>query len=62
MRNFAVKFLRDEDGAITVDWVVLTAGMIGLAIGVVSTVIVATTQQSTSVGNVVADRADLLPD
>lgn len=26
------KFFRDEDGAVTVDWVVLTAAIVGLAI------------------------------
>lgn len=26
------KFLKDEDGAVTVDWVVLTAGVVGLAL------------------------------
>ena len=28
------KFLAAEDGAVTVDWVVLTAGIVGLAIAV----------------------------
>ena len=28
-------FLRDEDGAVTIDWVVLTAGIIGLIIAIV---------------------------
>jgi Flp pilus assembly pilin Flp len=28
-------FLRDEHGAVTVDWVVLTAGVVGLAVGVI---------------------------
>jgi len=31
MRYIFSKFLRSEDGAITVDWVVLTAAVIGLA-------------------------------
>lgn len=26
------KFCRDEDGAVTVDWVVLTAAIVGLAV------------------------------
>ncbi|MFG6577581.1 Flp family type IVb pilin [Sulfitobacter sp. 1A15333] len=33
--NFALKmkrFSRDEDGAVTVDWVVLTAAIVGLAV------------------------------
>ncbi|MDW4499482.1 hypothetical protein R5H30_15930 [Sulfitobacter sp. D35] len=32
MINFLNKFRKDEDGAVTVDWVVLTAAVVGLAI------------------------------
>ena len=32
MLNFIKNFRRDEDGAVTVDWVVLTAAVVGLAI------------------------------
>lgn len=31
-------FFADEDGAVTVDWVVLTAAIVGLGIAVLSTV------------------------
>ena len=31
MLNFIKKFRRDEDGAVTVDWVVLTAAVVALA-------------------------------
>lgn len=31
MALITIKFLRSEDGAITVDWVVLTAAVVGLA-------------------------------
>lgn len=31
-------FARDQRGAVTVDWVVLTASLVGLAIGVVLTI------------------------
>lgn len=31
-------FKADEDGAVTVDWVVLTAGIVGLAVVIGSTV------------------------
>ena len=33
MKNFS----RDEDGAVTVDWVVLTAAIVGLGIAVLTT-------------------------
>lgn len=32
MLNFIKNFRNDEDGAVTVDWVVLTAAVVGLAI------------------------------
>lgn len=32
------KFFRNEDGAVTVDWVVLTAGVVGLGLVVMSTI------------------------
>ena len=31
-------FIRDEDGAVTVDWVVLTAAIVGLGIAVLTSV------------------------
>ena len=38
MMNFFNKFRRDEDGAVTVDWVVLTAAIVGLGIAILATV------------------------
>lgn len=32
MMNFIKAFRTDEDGAVTVDWVVLTAAVVGLAV------------------------------
>ena len=32
MNKFLNKFRKDEDGAVTVDWVVLTAAVVGLAV------------------------------
>ncbi|ULB08618.1 pilus assembly protein [Cereibacter azotoformans] len=36
--NIFKNFRNDEDGAVTVDWVVLTAAIVGLGIAVVTTV------------------------
>ena len=36
--KLANRFNRDEDGAVTVDWVVLTAAVVGLGVAVLSTV------------------------
>ncbi|OUD08882.1 hypothetical protein BVC71_09170 [Marivivens niveibacter] len=38
MLNFIKNFRNDEDGAVTVDWVVLTAALVGIGIAVISTV------------------------
>ena len=36
--NMIKTFSRDEDGAVTVDWVVLTAAIVGLGIAVLTSV------------------------
>lgn len=38
MIKFIKNFRKDEDGAVTVDWVVLTAAVVGLAVAGVATV------------------------
>lgn len=38
MIKFLKKFRKNEDGAVTVDWVVLTAAVVGLGVAGVSTV------------------------
>ncbi len=43
MLNFIKNFRRDEDGAVTVDFVVLTAAIVGLGIAVLTSVGAGTT-------------------
>lgn len=38
MIKFFKNFAKDEDGAVTVDWVVLTAAVVGLAVAGVASV------------------------
>jgi len=38
MTKFLNKFRKDEDGAVTVDWVVVTAAVVGLAIAAYGTI------------------------
>jgi Flp pilus assembly pilin Flp len=38
MLNFIKNFRRDEDGAVTVDWVVLTAALVGIGIAVIGSI------------------------
>jgi len=50
MLNNLRKFRADEDGAVTVDWVVLTAVIISLSLAVVSSLVGATTDRADTVG------------
>ena len=43
------KFFASEDGAVTVDWVVLTAAIVGLGFAVITTVAGGTTNYATGV-------------
>jgi len=48
-------FKRDEDGAVTVDWVVLTAAIVGLGLAVLSSVSGGTTSLANKIsGNLAA--------
>jgi len=38
MRQHLKDFLKNEDGAVTIDWVVLTAAIVGLGIAVMAAV------------------------
>ena len=58
MLNFIKNFRRDEDGAVTVDWVVLTAAVVGLAIAAYSTIEDNATTLITAAGGAVAAEND----
>lgn len=61
--NFALKvrnFARDEDGAVTVDWVVLTAAVVALAIGALSAISGSTETLSAKISSSVAGQASNL--
>lgn len=45
------RFRRDEDGAVTVDWIVLTAGVMVFGVMVASSIISGSTGMSGSVGS-----------
>lgn len=60
MRSAIAYFNQDEDGAVTVDWVVLTAAIVGMAAGTIAMVNQATTEPASAVGNYVGERTDLL--
>jgi Flp pilus assembly pilin Flp len=50
MQKTFIQFIADEDGAVTVDWVVLTAATVGLGIAVISTIGVGASDYATGVG------------
>ncbi len=50
MFNFIKKFRAQDDGAVTVDWVVLTAAIVGLAVALIAVIAAGATDKSTSVG------------
>ncbi len=50
MKDCLKNFVRNEDGAVTVDWVVLTAGIVLLGVGIVVPIGLTVTDSSDSVG------------
>ncbi len=48
---FLTKFLRDEHGAVTVDWVVLTAGILLFGVLAVSLILPGAKEGSDELGN-----------
>jgi len=56
--RFALKmkrFSRDEDGAVTVDWVVLTAAIVGLAVVAFGTIKDETTELTTRIATDISE-------
>lgn len=50
MIKFIKNFRKDENGAVTVDWVVLTAAVVGLAVAAYSTIETQTNQLAADIG------------
>ena len=53
MNKMFAKFLKDESGAVTVDWVILTAGIVGLAIAVAVPIGMTTSDRADDIGTYV---------
>ena len=51
MLEFLTTFKDREDGAVTVDWVALTAAIVGLSIAVITTIGVGAMDKTGSLGN-----------
>lgn len=56
MHKYVKKFLQCESGAVTVDWVVLTAAIVGMALGVVAQLNNGTTNVSSNISNSIANQ------
>ena len=54
--NFVKTFKRDEDGTVTVDWVVLTAAIVGLGIAVLTSVSGGTTSLANKISSNLASQ------
>lgn len=51
MLNFLNSFVADEDGAVTVDWVILSAGVVSLALAAIGVITSGTEDLSGDVDN-----------
>lgn len=50
MMNYLKRFMAEEEGAVTVDWVVLTSAIVGLAVALMATIGEGALDKSTGVG------------
>jgi len=55
MLNFIKNFTNDEDGAVTVDWVVLTAAIVALGVAVGGAVSTAAEDKADVIGGIVTN-------
>ncbi|MEL6642291.1 MAG: hypothetical protein AAFQ79_00035 [Pseudomonadota bacterium] len=53
-----MRFKDEEDGAVTVDWVVLTAALVGIAIAIIATVRSGVDGLGTSISETIATAMD----
>ncbi|MDQ2064893.1 hypothetical protein Q9295_00775 [Xinfangfangia sp. CPCC 101601] len=56
--NILNRFKKDEDGAVTVDWVVLTAAVVGLGIVVMAAIRPAVSGLSTNIAGTITGAAN----
>lgn len=51
-------FIRADDGAVTVDWVVLTAGIVGLAMAVIYPIMTQSVDWGENLASLIQDEAN----
>ena len=57
MKRFLTKFRGNERGAVTVDWVVIVAGVVALGVAAMSLIETEATDLATTTGKTISDRA-----
>ncbi len=57
-KRFLARFRGNEHGAVTVDWVVITAGVVALGIAAMTLIGSEATSLATATGDYVAERAN----
>ncbi|MGX9351574.1 Flp family type IVb pilin [Shimia sp. W99] len=57
MKRFLLRFRANENGAISVEWVVLTAAMVGFLLAIMSTLGESAKQSARDTGAFINDRA-----
>ncbi|SFL53752.1 Flp family type IVb pilin [Shimia aestuarii] len=57
MKRFLLRFRANENGAISVEWVVLTAAMVGFLLAIMSTLGESAKQSARDTGSFINDRA-----
>lgn len=60
MMNLVKRFQKDEDGAVTVDWVVLTAAIVGLGLIVMAAIKPAISTLAADIGTEVNDAGNFM--
>ncbi|SEP06903.1 hypothetical protein SAMN04490248_12247 [Salinihabitans flavidus] len=58
LKRFLTRFHRNERGAVTVDWVVITAGVVALSLAVFALIGTEATELATTTGDTIRDRAN----
>lgn len=56
MVQYFTRFWKSEDGAVTVDWVVLTAAVVGLAVAAMTSIYTPTSNVGDGVGTYLTDK------
>ncbi len=57
LKNIIARFRNDENGAVTVDWVVLTAAIVGLGVAVMASVSTGTNALGSKISTAVSGQS-----